>query len=278
VGQANHYLVTLELGLESLAAFGKPPNSYFAPMWNPKNEKSSILRSEDYLLGAAMAWAVDCVDGYIGELARSHSLIHPRLRSDILLNDRSVQKEVDVITKHFSLDTCYLAAMVHLLIQWRNNLTHARAENSLRPEMRQSLVDSAKLIVRRHRKLDIQVMLDKFDATAYPQFKEVASLLKATHDLVGIIDRQIRKKIHLRRFVIARSKEYFRDQKKIQRLGNVFSANQQRKQNYVAQIFQEFGLVATKLRPKMPDTAILPYEEIVELLPDFDAAKLYFQR
>jgi hypothetical protein len=261
------------LGLDSLRCFGPPPDSYFKPMWNPRDKVSSFSRSEDFLLGSSLAWAVDCLDGYLGQLARQPQLLEHHLRSAMLAHSKSIQKMFDDAVAALKLNNSYLAAMTYLLIQWRNNLTHVRAKNKLPPSIRNILKRKSCEIKEKHRDLDVHIMLDRFDRREYPKFKEVASLLSATHDFVSEVDAVVVSGANVRLLAIGKARKYFDSLKKLQRLRNVYSVNTDRQKNYVAQVLKECGFESTTIRPGLPSKAFFSFEEVVTWLRDFDEAR-----
>jgi hypothetical protein len=165
--------------------------------------------------------------------------------------------------------------MLHWMIQWRNNLTHTRAENTLRVAMKDIFTKNKDTIRNNYRNLDIDIMLQKFNQHDYPDFKEVAGLLKATHLFVDEVDFHVVNDCHIRRYVAARLKKYFSSSRRIQRLGNIFCADEARRKNYFTQVLKEFGLASSQSRPSSPETAFFSFGEIETWCSDFDEAKQY---
>jgi hypothetical protein len=116
-------------------------------------------------------------------------------------------------------------------------------------------------------------MLAKFDSNVYPEFKEIASLLKAAHDFVQKVDACGVASVHLRRYLAVRLRKFFSNSKRIQGLGNAFAAAPGRQKNYIGQILREFGLINSVVRPDLPSAAIVTYDEIISRFPDFESAK-----
>lgn len=116
-------------------------------------------------------------------------------------------------------------------------------------------------------------MLGKFDQNLYPEFKEVAGMLKATHDFVETVDACVAANINLRRYVSVRLKNFFSSSTRIQKLGNAFDAKVERKKNYVGQILREFGVENAVVKPDVPSSAVMTFEEIAGRFPNFKDAK-----
>ena len=76
MGQANHFLITIMVGLDAVEDGAKKRES-FHTTWNPQNARASASRSRHYAIKSALAWAVDNLDMYLRLCNRI-----PRLYSD----------------------------------------------------------------------------------------------------------------------------------------------------------------------------------------------------
>ena len=61
VGQANHFLITIIIGLDAVED-GAQKKESFNTTWNPRNVKASVGRSRHYAIKSALAWIVDNQD------------------------------------------------------------------------------------------------------------------------------------------------------------------------------------------------------------------------
>jgi hypothetical protein len=180
---------------------------------------------------------------------------------------------VDAAVETFSLEADYRAALVHLLVQWRNNLIHLGARNTLRPHLRTLIQRKSEEISRNHRKVDVTFMLSKFDKGEFPEFRDVTSLLRGTQLFLGEVDRNIGRAVHVRRFLLAAGKSYFREPRRIQKLGNALTAAESRRINYCVQVTKELGLSSSDSRPNLHSQAFISIEEIFDFLKNQEVGK-----
>ena len=65
IGQANHFLITILVGLDGVKSGKVEKNDEFSAAWNPKDVVASAERSRIYTIKASLAWVVDCLDMYL---------------------------------------------------------------------------------------------------------------------------------------------------------------------------------------------------------------------
>jgi hypothetical protein len=197
-GQANHFLITSLIGLyeiEHNSSIKKPDE--FSTSWEPHDRVRSSRRSREFLLDSFLSHAVDGVDSYLTLLNKSPK---PILDKDFELifekANRSVYKKVLGIHDYFLLDKT-ITGLILLLITWRNNLTHYFAENEILGDYENHLYDHGDEIKNSFRGLDIKLIIPKSYKGQPLTFKEVASLINATHLYVEKIDAEILNRINL---------------------------------------------------------------------------------
>lgn len=189
IGHANHFLITILVGLDGLEDHSEIRiRSSFHSSWNPKDRNVSITRSREFARNSALSWVVDGLDFYMRSCNTK-----PKLFSDKDLikkfNDigNSVYHRCKTIAE-FTKSTPILIAFMELAITWRNNIIHSHANMSIDNTTREILLNNATEINDKFCNLDIKLMLDNFDKKSSPTFKETASLIKATIDFVTEVD------------------------------------------------------------------------------------------
>ena len=65
IGQANHMLITIMVGLDGIVPYQVEAQEEFHTSWNPKSKEISVERSKVFVKKATMAWLVDCIDMYL---------------------------------------------------------------------------------------------------------------------------------------------------------------------------------------------------------------------
>lgn len=204
MGQANHFLITIMVGLDAVED-GAVKREDFHAAWNPKDTASSVRRSKQYALKSALAWTVDNLDMYLRLANRLPKLYSEEESNEIAKTKHSVyQKFQCVIDNHPEIDVS-IYAYVDLLICWRNNTTHFDAENTLLPTSQNyfskiitnTSVD--KYVNTYH--LDIGPMMDRFTRGFCPTFKETATLINATIHFVELLDSLLLQNISQPRYL-----------------------------------------------------------------------------
>jgi hypothetical protein len=197
IGQTNHYLITILIGLEGVRTGKVTKGETFNVTWNPQSIEESAKRSRRFARNSALSWTIDALDSYLGFLKKSPFKFPEPFQREFQ-NDRSVYKNFKRITELINYPVDLPLAIVHLGIQWRNNLVHYHAENVLEQEYTTYIrnIDN-KDIQERFRGLDAKLMLENFNAGKNPTFKEVAAIIQSTHYLVLEFDKQLREYVDI---------------------------------------------------------------------------------
>ena len=201
MGQANHFLITIMIGLDAVED-GAQKRESFKTTWNPQDIGASVSRSRHYAIKSASAWAVDNLDMYLRLCNRTPKLYDDSESLEIEKTRHSVyQKFRCVIGNHTEL-TADKFAYVDLLICWRNNSIHFDVENPLLPESLnyfRSIPDND--IVTNTYHLDITRMLDHFRQGEDPTFKEASTLISMTIHFVEELDKLLIQNIKQHQFL-----------------------------------------------------------------------------
>lgn len=191
MGQANHFLITALIGLDYIDNNDVECPTSFSTSWNPKNKKSSIDRTRQYILNSSLAWAVDCLDSYMSMCNQVPKLIdNEDLTKSFEKANRSVNSKFIAIAEHVdSYDNFDIyTSIVGLAIQWRNNTTHSGGDNKIDEKHRKVLLNSAEIIKELFCNLDIKETLHNFDYRRNPTFKEVTSIIRGIQRFIENVD------------------------------------------------------------------------------------------
>ncbi len=191
IGQANHFLITILVGLDGVKSGKVIKNDEFDVAWNPRSVENSASRSRLYAIKSSLAWAVDCLDMYLMLCNKKPKLLSDELSREFDGTNRSVYRKFEVLIKRVKLDELEKAC-IDLLICWRNRTTHYFAENELKESSRQALVDLIPQDEGANKcHLNADVMLKSFDDGKIPAFKEVAFLIRKTISFVECLDAEL---------------------------------------------------------------------------------------
>ncbi len=201
MGQANHFLITIMIGLDAVED-GAEKRESFKTTWNPQNRTNSVVRSKAYAIKSALAWTVDNLDMYLRLCNREPRLYNDDESAEIADTGHSIYKKFRcVINNHKELQLDK-TAYVDLLICWRNNTVHFDAENQL---MHDSLnyfrnIPTDDVVANKYH-LDVNQMLERFNSRDCPTFKEAATLISMTIHFVEELDSILLRDIDQYRFL-----------------------------------------------------------------------------
>ena len=201
MGQANHFLITIMIGLDAVED-GAEKRKSFNTTWNPENRSNSVVRSKKYAIRSALAWTVDNLDMYLRLCNREPRLYNDKESCEIAKTKHSVYKKLNcVIKNHPELDVSKFA-YVDLLICWRNNSVHFDAENQLMPKSSNYFqhVPEDDVVTNKYH-LNVAQMLDRFQKGECPSFKEAATLISMTIHFVEELDSILLHDIDQYRFL-----------------------------------------------------------------------------
>jgi len=256
LGQTNHYLVTILLGLDYIQNNEIELPQEFSTSWNPKDKKSSTIRSREFTINATLSWAIDALDAYL-------SLCHkrPTLYQEKTIQDEASGAERYVNAKYFVLrnyvgdgyldDFKRVAALTEVAIQWRNNLVHFSAENIIDDSTRLYLISESEYFRENFQGLKITEFLNRFDGNQTPRFKEITSIIRAIHKFVEISDdymlNNIDKSLHLVDCIDYHLKVSSKNDKELkQKISLIYNLNTERRINKLNQIIMNYGFTLTE--------------------------------
>lgn len=128
IGQANHFLITILVGLDGIKNGNIDLNEEFRTSWNPKDRVVSTERSRAFAKKSTLAWIVDNIDMYFSMGNEEPKIMRDELITIMDKNSRSVYRKFTSIIEYYNIN--YIdSAFVDLIICWRNRLMHYKADN-----------------------------------------------------------------------------------------------------------------------------------------------------
>lgn len=267
LGQTNHYLITILVGLDYIKDNDINLPEEFRTSWNPRDKKSSSIRSREFAINATLSWAIDALDAYLSFCHKK-----PTLYQEKEIQDNAGAAGQFVFPKFLVLrDYVYtanetsfkeIAALTEVAIQWRNRLVHYFADNQISQETRQILTDNPNYFLENFQGLDIKELLIRFDGNQAPRFKEITSLIRGIHKFVEKSDNyllsKIDKELHFIEcfdFHLKLNIESENDLKK--KMGKIYNLPIQRRINSMHQIIMNYGFTLTDEQTKINEDWIL---------------------
>lgn len=241
VGQSNHMLITILVGLDAIDTYDVVKKSEFSTSWNPQNKQASVDRAKVYSKKATLVWIVDNIDMYLRLINRVPSLIDNDIKKayDDEINSKSVLKRLSLLCDHLGINSIDYA-LVELLITWRNLLTHFDSNNSISSKCQKILHDNNNEIKSNYCNLDIDETLERFFKKDVPTFKETTSFVRATINLVYEIDGKLLSNINLSSYAQSIIIGHIK-QNKNKRLNDIFSKGSETAYKKLLQILVQNG-------------------------------------
>lgn len=277
LGNANHLIITSLVGLDAIerGVVVKIPTE-MRTTWSPKSPQTSARRARRLVLDMALIKAVDAVDVYIRDSMRQPALIQDtNLRGSVDRAGRSVFKKLAALENSLLGLDSLLCALVAVLVSWRNESAHMEADDTLSTKHRATIESNRKIIADRFSGLDAKILVSDYDSENPPTFKEVASLINASHHFVQDLEEQLFKQInpetYLRQLVREAIRPKIRDRsasdKKGSEIAAIWGRSPTDRPRYVRSLLQHHGL-SEKRAESGPSLEF--NQETIERLTAFD--------
>jgi hypothetical protein len=203
LGNANHLLITILVGLSAVERkliIDAPVELHAA--WNPLNVISSARRSRVFVLESTLVRTSDALDAYMSWLRRAPALIQDMdVRNAVDAAGNSVLRKFGVIRKSVATLDPTVAALIEVMIAWRNRSVHSLAENDASDEAWKTIRDNGEFIAERFKALLVDRLESGFSHNEPPTFKETASFISVTHEIVRQIDEYYLSKLNVTPFL-----------------------------------------------------------------------------
>lgn len=194
-GQANHFLVTIIVGLHAVKSRDAVAPPDLPAAWDPKDAARSAERSEAFAIQGAVVFLTTALDQYLADVARLMRPTSPSLASAL---DAAGQKKGGLrgearVFADFSeaLRTPELA-LVESAIHWRNRLVHPGSNARFNSELRTRLAEHGLEFDTEYRHLDPERMIRTFGTgDPAPSLKEIAGMITATHRFIRRVDSAV---------------------------------------------------------------------------------------
>jgi hypothetical protein len=203
LGQANHLLITILVGLygvESGQVTQYPKE--FRVAWNPLDPSASANRSRIMALEMALVRATDALDVYISLARRKPSILQDKEVQDAIDGcDRSILNKLSVIKEAYLPADSVFAAMGEVMIAWRNRQVHSLSDNEVSATAWEILRNNQTWIKEEFRGMEVDRLLSDFQREGAPTFKEIASFIRATHEIVRVVDERVLAELDAEKFL-----------------------------------------------------------------------------
>ncbi len=257
IGHSNQYLITILIGIEGVRTGVATKGDSFNVTWNPTSLEDTARNSRRFARNAALSWTMDALDAYLGFL-RKQPFDFPSEFYDDIKNERFVFSLFNKVIDFTNYQLDLPLSLVHLGIQWRNNLVHYHANNELEPKyvtyIRNVDMES---IQERFRGLDPKLMYENFLDHNSPTFKEVAAIIQSTHYLVLELDKVLKEYVNIETYIdhIIRESDV--------EIDNIVFSNPEKKLRKMKRFLMTKGLIEAK---ETASKAVITDEKVTEII------------
>ena len=201
LGQANHFLITILVGLDGVRTREVDISDEFGTSWNPKNKTRSADRSREFVLDLALIRAIDSLDSYFIESVRKPCVLNEKFEAAMHGCRRSVKMKLDEFNTHLdSLEEHHKEAL-KIAIDWRNRRVHSLAKKEVNDKTIRTVIDNKKKFKEGYCGLDIVKFVKHFEDGKPPSFKEATSVIRLTHEAVQYFDTALLKCLPIEAYI-----------------------------------------------------------------------------
>lgn len=194
-GQNNHFLITLLVGLDNVRTGAAKLSPEFSTSWSPSDLESTYHRSRQYALESALVWITDLLDGYRRSMTHLPGLFTEQDAKRIDQVDGRARK-LRELARRLVLEQTDAELLVQVGYVWRNRVVHSDGSSGRVPaDVRARLERARDRISANFRGLEVDEYLDRVGGGGVPSFKDAASAIAATHQLVQAIDQAVIEQI-----------------------------------------------------------------------------------
>jgi hypothetical protein len=268
IGQANHFIITILIGLDEIIMHNSKKSDGFRTTWNPQDKKASVVRSRDYALKSSVALAIDSLEYYLEEYNIFFSTI-TKLK-DPLFNDYNynIESKIECFyrTLNDKVESDFFkiyVAMIQMFISWKNGIIQCSAKNSLDLKYEKTLINNQEKINKSFCGLDIFRTIESFKSNNSPTMKEVTAFIRSIHGFAQILDAFILNcDLHLQNYALFVINDYFNKFEKQKKAFLSLSKDRQYRKLKTLLVNNGFSEVEDKLnstKPKITDDFLKNY-------------------
>jgi hypothetical protein len=203
LGNANHFLITILVGLDAIENHlitECPPD--LRASWNPKDQKASANRARIMVLEMTLVRATDALDAYLTYARREPNIIPiDALTKSLDESGRSIFAKFQAVCKNYTFLDNKINALIEVMITWRNRAVHSLSDNEVSKESWKILEENKEWLEETFQGMKFDRLLSDFNKGGPPTFKETASFVRATHQLIEQLDQHHLKELNPEKFL-----------------------------------------------------------------------------
>ena len=202
LGQANHFLITLLIGVNAVRDGTATLGDEFRATWNPRDVRSSAERSRQFVLDLALVRAVDALDTYMmWTRRRPTALTSKAFKSEMDGAGQKISSRLAVFADFLPPLPDHQNLFLKLAIDRRNRRVHSLADEMMTSTEEQKLLSHANKLEKEHSGLDVKALMERYHRRESPSFKDAASVIRLTHFAVEHFDEHLLKGLNIEEYV-----------------------------------------------------------------------------
>lgn len=189
LGQANHFLITILVGLDAVEDGSARQRPGMPVSWNPQDPARSATRSRGFAARAAFALLFDCIDAYTWEILGDPPIVQCDKDRAALRKAADSTARFEDLAKLVGQKGSSAWALLNLGRAWRHRLVHTRSDATPDGDAIAALRKHKDDIKATYAGLDIEKLQKSFPGE--PHLKETTAMIRAGHQFVEAADREL---------------------------------------------------------------------------------------
>lgn len=267
LGQANHFLITILVGLDAIENGTARQRQGMPASWNPQNPAQSAARSRGFAARAAFTLLFDCIDAYTWDILAEPTVVQCEANRTALEKAADSKARFEELARLVGQKGSSAWALLNLGRAWRHRLIHTRSDAAPSGGVVAALRKNKGVIKEDYAGLDIE-RLQKSLVSGEPHMKETTAMIRAGHLFVEAVDRNLLTNIDLSDYAREALSSHLRPlnlaERKI-RASNLWGQDRERRLRTVLNILRSQGMtVSTERRDATAEETI---KGLVDLKP-----------
>jgi hypothetical protein len=267
LGQANHFLITILVGLDAIETGTARQRQGMPASWNPQNPAQSAARSRGFAARAAFTLLFDCIDAYTWDILAEPTVVQCEANRTTLEKAADSKARFEELARLVGQKGSSAWALLNLGRAWRHRLIHTRSDAAPSGGGVAALRKNKGVIKEDYAGLDIE-RLQKSLVSGEPHMKETTAMIRAGHLFVEAVDRNLLTNIDLSDYAREALSSHLRplnlSERKI-RASNLWGQDRERRLRTVLNILRSQGMtVSTERRDATAEETI---KGLVDLEP-----------
>jgi hypothetical protein len=267
LGQANHFLITVLVGLDAIEDGIAKQRPGMPASWNPQDPAKSAARSRSFAARAAFALLFDCIDAYTRDILAEPTIVQAEASRNALEGAADSRDRFEELAQLVGQKGSPTWALLSLGRAWRHRLIHTRSNAAPDGAVVAALRNNKDAIKGEYAGLDVE-KLQKSLASGEPHMKETTAMIRAGHQFVEAADRGLLASIDLSAYARDALSSHLKPldlaERKV-RASNLWGQDRKRRLRAVLNVLRNQGITVNI--EKRDDSAERTINQLVDLKP-----------